>query len=44
MNSRGERTQRRAAERREYNARQQELLAIQKSYRVKRKRKNEEKP
>ena len=42
MNSRGARTQRRAAERRAANERRRELLAIQKTYRRKRKIKNEE--
>ena len=40
MNSRGARTQRRAAERRAANDRRLELLAIQKSYRRKRKIEN----
>jgi hypothetical protein len=38
VNSRGRRTQRRAAERREYNARRSELIRLQLSYRPKRKK------
>lgn len=38
MNSRGRRTQRRAAERRAYNLAQRERREIQRSYRIKRKK------